>query len=56
MYLYPGYFFMVATDPRMILASKELHILLSSPKDPMLQMHCKMPTSGRRPYVLCSVA
>jgi hypothetical protein len=28
-YLQPGYFLWVATDPRMIQASKELHILLS---------------------------
>jgi hypothetical protein len=28
-YLHPGYFLWVATDPRMIQASKELHIILS---------------------------
>jgi hypothetical protein len=28
-YLHPGYFIWVATDPRMIQASKELHIILS---------------------------
>jgi hypothetical protein len=28
-YLHPGYFLRVATDPRMIQASKELHIILS---------------------------
>jgi hypothetical protein len=28
-YLHPGYFLWVATDPRMIQASKELHIIIS---------------------------
>jgi hypothetical protein len=28
-YLHPGYFLWVTTDPRMIQASKELHIILS---------------------------
>jgi hypothetical protein len=28
-YLHPGYLLWVATDPRMIQASKELHIILS---------------------------
>jgi hypothetical protein len=60
-YLHPGYFLWVATDPHMIQASKELHIIISRslsgrlPGSRLAQrsiqlnatmaMHCEMPTS-----------